>query len=133
MALLMVIGSIAAERVAAAMGAHRSVGLAMLLLSAGIASLAVLGRDSSFLALMPSFALVGVGGGLSVPLTAMILGAMPEAQAGVASGVFNASREIAGLLADHRYRRDPHRAAQSAVARAGHAHMTRTCPAIGSD
>lgn len=98
MALLMVIGSIAAERVAAVMGAHRSVGLAMLLMAAGMASLAVLGRNSSFLDLMPSFALVGIGGGLSVPLTAMILGAMPEAQAGVASGIFNASREIAGLL-----------------------------------
>jgi EmrB/QacA subfamily drug resistance transporter len=98
MALLMVIGSIAAERVAAAMGAHRSVGLAMLLMAAGIASLALLGRNSSFLALMPSFALVGIGGGLSVPLTAMILGAMPESQAGVASGIFNASREVAGLL-----------------------------------
>jgi len=35
MALLMVIGSIAAERVAAAMGAHRSVGPAMSLMAAG--------------------------------------------------------------------------------------------------
>ena len=122
MALLMVVGSIAAERVAAAMGAHRSVGLAMLLMAAGIASLAVLGRDSSFLALMPSFALVGVGGGLSVPLTAMILGAMPEAQAGVASGIFNASREIAGLLGITVIGAIL-TARQSAVARAGHAPM----------
>jgi EmrB/QacA subfamily drug resistance transporter len=122
MALLMVVGSIAAERVAAAMGAHRSVGLAMVLMAAGIASLAVLGRDSSFLALMPSFALVGVGGGLSVPLTAMILGAMPEAQAGVASGIFNASREIAGLLGITVIGAIL-TARQSAVARAGHTPM----------
>jgi MFS family permease len=47
---------------------------------------------------MPSFALIGIGGGLSVPLTAMILGAMPTEKAGVASGIFNAGREVAGLL-----------------------------------
>jgi MFS family permease len=47
---------------------------------------------------MPSFAVIGIGGGLSVTLTAMVLGAMPESEAGVASGIFNASREVAGLL-----------------------------------
>ena len=81
-----------------AIGAHRSAGLAMLLMAVGIASVALLGKDSSYLALMPSFALIGVGGGLSVPLTAMIVGTMPVAQAGVASGIFNAAREVSGLL-----------------------------------
>ena len=47
---------------------------------------------------MPSFAVIGLGGGLTIPLTATVLGVMPTAQAGVASGVFNASREVAGLL-----------------------------------
>ena len=42
--------------------------------------------------------MIGLGGGLAVPLTAMVLGAMPVEQAGVASGIFNASREVAGLL-----------------------------------
>jgi MFS family permease len=58
----------------------------------------LLGKDASFAALMPSFAVIGIGGGLSVPLTAMVLGAMPGEQAGVASGIFNAAREVAGLL-----------------------------------
>ena len=98
MALLMAVGSVLAERLAAAIGAHRSVGIAMLLMAAGIASVSLLGRSASFLDLMPSFALIGVGGGLSVPLTAMVLGAMPGEQAGVASGIFNAAREVAGLL-----------------------------------
>jgi EmrB/QacA subfamily drug resistance transporter len=98
MALLMAVGAVVSERVAARVGAHRSVGVAMLLMAAGIASISVLGRDTSYLALMPSFALIGVGGGLSVPLTAMILGAMPVDQAGIASGIFNAGREVAGLL-----------------------------------
>jgi MFS family permease len=98
MALLMAVGAVLSERIAHAIGAHRSVALAMALMAAGIASVALLGKDSSYLALMPSFALIGVGGGLSVPLTAMVLGAMPTEQAGVASGIFNAAREVAGLL-----------------------------------
>jgi EmrB/QacA subfamily drug resistance transporter len=98
MALLMATGAVLAERVSARIGAHRSSGIAMLLMAAGIASVALLGRNATYLDLMPSFALIGVGGGLSVPLTAMILGTMPVSQAGVASGIFNASREVAGLL-----------------------------------
>ncbi len=47
---------------------------------------------------MPSFAVIGIGGGLTVPLTASVLDAMPRAEAGVASGIFNASREVSGLL-----------------------------------
>jgi len=98
MALLMAVGAVISERVANRVGAHRSVGVAMFLMAAGIASISVLGRDASYLSLMPSFALIGIGGGLSVPLTAMILGAMPVDQAGIASGIFNAGREVAGLL-----------------------------------
>ena len=55
------------------------------------------GRRAS-LSLMPSFAVIGIGGGLTVPLTASVLDAMPRAEAGVASGIFNASREVSGLL-----------------------------------
>jgi len=98
MALLMAVGATVSDRLARAMGPHRSVGLAMLLMAVGIASVSLLGRDASYLDLMPSFALIGIGGGLSVPLTAMVLGAMPVEAAGVASGIFNAAREVAGLL-----------------------------------
>jgi EmrB/QacA subfamily drug resistance transporter len=98
MALLMAVGAVMSERVAHALGPHRSVGLAMLLMAVGIGSVSLLGAHASYLALMPSFALIGIGGGLSVPLTAMVVGAMPTEQAGVASGIFNAAREVAGLL-----------------------------------
>ncbi len=98
MALLMAVGAVVAEKVAARVGPYRSVGAAMALMAIGIASVSLLGRDASFIDLMPSFALIGIGGGLSVPLTAMVLGAMPVEQAGVASGIFNAAREVAGLL-----------------------------------
>jgi EmrB/QacA subfamily drug resistance transporter len=98
MALLMAVGAVLAERVAGWVGPYRSVSGGMLLMAAGIGSVALLGRDASFLDLMPSFALIGIGGGLSVTLTAMIIGTMPDAEAGVASGIFNAAREVAGLL-----------------------------------
>jgi hypothetical protein len=70
----------------------------MLLMAAGIASVSLLGADADFAALMPIFAVIGIGGGLTVPLTASVLDAMPRAEAGVASGIFNASREVSGLL-----------------------------------
>jgi EmrB/QacA subfamily drug resistance transporter len=98
MALLMAVGAIVSERVASRIGGHRVVGLAMLLMALGIASVSLLGKTASYLDLMPSFAVIGIGGGLSVTLTAIVLGTMPESQAGVASGIFNASREVAGLL-----------------------------------
>ena len=98
MAVLMAAGATVADRVATAVGPYRAVGAAMLLMAVGIGTVALLGRDAGYLSLMPSFALIGIGGGLSVPLTAMVLGAMPVQQAGVASGIFNAAREVAGLL-----------------------------------
>jgi MFS transporter, DHA2 family, methylenomycin A resistance protein len=50
-----------------------------------------------FAALM---ALVGLGGPtVSPPATAVLLDAVPHQQAGVASGVFNTSRQVGGALA----------------------------------
>ena len=98
MALLMAGSAIVSDRVAARFGAYRSTGFGMLAMGLGIGSTALLGTDASFLSLMPSFAVIGIGGGLTIPLTATVLGVMPTSQAGVASAVFNASREVAGLL-----------------------------------
>jgi MFS family permease len=98
MALLMAAGSVISERVSHRLGASRVVGAAMLLMAAGVASVSLLGPEADFASLMPSFAVIGIGGGLTVPLTASVLDAMPRDEAGVASGIFNASREVSGLL-----------------------------------
>jgi EmrB/QacA subfamily drug resistance transporter len=98
MALCLVAGSVLSERVAHALGAGRLVGVAMTLMGVGIATVALLGEHSTYLQLMPSFVLIGIGGGLSTPLTATVMAAMPTERAGIASGLFNASREVAGLL-----------------------------------
>jgi EmrB/QacA subfamily drug resistance transporter len=98
MAVLMAVAAVVSDRVATRFGAYRSTAVGMLAMGLGIGSTALLGQDASFLSLMPSFAVIGVGGGLTIPLTAAVLGVMPTGQAGVASAVFNASREVAGLL-----------------------------------
>jgi EmrB/QacA subfamily drug resistance transporter len=98
MAVLMAVSAVASDRVALRFGAYRSTAVGMVAMGLGIASTALVGKDGSFLSLMPSFAVIGIGGGLTIPLTATVLGVMPTSQAGVASAVFNASREVAGLL-----------------------------------
>ena len=98
MAVLMALGAAVSDRVADRVGAHRSVGVAMLLMGAGIISVSFFGQHLSFAGLMPSFAIIGIGGGLTIPLVSSILKTMPTDRAGIASGVFNASREVAGLL-----------------------------------
>jgi predicted MFS family arabinose efflux permease len=98
MAVLMAVSAIVSDRVAARFGAYRSTGFGMVAMGLAIGSVAFLGEDASFWSLMPSFAVIGLAGGMTIPLTATVLGVMPTAQAGVASGVFNASREVAGLL-----------------------------------
>jgi EmrB/QacA subfamily drug resistance transporter len=98
MALCMAVAAATSEGVARRFGAHRSVSFGMGLMGLAIASVAFFGQDASMLDLMPSFIAIGIGGGLTIPLTAVVLGVMPQDQAGVASGVFNTSRELAGLL-----------------------------------
>jgi hypothetical protein len=99
MALCIAIAAIIAPRVVAILGSHRTVSLGMALMVAGLVLFARLGLGAGFGALMPGFALFGVGAGLmNVPLTNSILGASPTGQAGIASALINASREVAGLL-----------------------------------
>src|SRR3954470_3192969 len=98
MALCLVAGAVLSEQIAHRVGSARLVGTAMLLMGIGIGTVSLVGADATYLALMPSFLAIGVGGGLTTPLTATVLGTMPGERAGVASGLFNASREVAGLL-----------------------------------
>lgn len=98
MALCMAVAAATSEGIARRFGAHRSVSFGMGLMGTAIASVALFGQGDGMLDLMPSFIAIGIGGGLTIPLTAVVLGVMPKDQAGVASGVFNTSRELAGLL-----------------------------------
>jgi EmrB/QacA subfamily drug resistance transporter len=61
MALLMAGGAIVSDRVAARFGAYRSTGFGMVAMGLAIGSVALLGKDASYLSLMPSFAVIGSG------------------------------------------------------------------------
>ena len=64
----------------------------------GIAMLmfAGLGEHSGFVATLPALVLGGTGGALTTPLSNVVIGAVPTAQAGVASGIHNTFRETGG-------------------------------------
>ncbi len=98
MALLMAASAALAPLLAGRAGANRTVAAGMALVAAGLAATALLGEHASFAALMLPLAAVGIGSGLTMPITAAILGVLPPAQAGVAGGVLNAAREASGLL-----------------------------------
>jgi len=99
MALCVAVFSVLSPRVVAVLGGHRTVALGMLGMVAGLVLFARIGTAGSYGALMPGFILFGAGAGLmNVPLMNSIMEAAPAAQAGIASALINASREVAGLL-----------------------------------
>jgi MFS family permease len=98
MALLMAASATAAPLLAGRIGPGRAVAAGMVLVAAGLAAVALLGQQASFATLMAPLAAVGVGSGLTMPVTAAILDVLPQAQAGVAGGILNAAREASGLL-----------------------------------
>jgi fucose permease len=99
MALCVALFAGLAPRVQARAGGHRTVAFGMLLMVVGLALFARLGARAVFTDLLPGFMLFGAGAGLmNVPLTDSVMAATPQARAGIASALINASREVAGLL-----------------------------------
>ena len=99
MALCVAVFAMIAPRVQARAGAHRTVAAGMLLMVIGLILFAGLGLHAHYTSLLPGFMLFGAGAGLmNVPLTNAVMAATPAAQAGIASALLNASREVAGLL-----------------------------------
>ena len=99
MALCLALAATLSPRVTGLIGAHRTVALGMAVMTVGLVLFARLGAGATFSDLLPGFVLFGLGAGLmNVPLTNEVLSSAPTSQAGVASAVLNASREVAGLL-----------------------------------
>jgi EmrB/QacA subfamily drug resistance transporter len=99
MALCLAIAAAFSPRVVPLLGAHRTVALGMAVMTVGLVLFARLGAGATFGSLLPGFVLFGLGAGLmNVPLTNAVLSGVPTSQAGIASALFNASREVAGLL-----------------------------------
>src|SRR6266851_1716494 len=98
MALLMAVSATLAPLVLGRAGANRTVAAGMALVAAGLAATVLLGQHASFAGLMAPLAAVGIGSGLTMPITAAILGVLPPDRAGVAGGILNVAREASGLL-----------------------------------
>src|SRR6185437_2756849 len=99
MAVCIAVAAVLAQPVSARLRPYRTVALGMLIMAGGLVLFARLGQGASFASLMPGFLIFGAGAGLmQVPLTNAVMHAMPPGRSGVASAVFNASREVAGLL-----------------------------------
>jgi MFS family permease len=99
MALCLALAASIAGPVYLRLGAHRTVAAGMIVMAVGLYLFSVLGRGATFASLMPGFVLFGFGAGLmQVPLTNSVLHSQRPEQAGIASALLNASREVAGLL-----------------------------------
>jgi MFS family permease len=90
-----------AGALSARIGVRAMLTMGPLLAAAGFAGLAWSAQDSAYwTGVFPGLTLVALGMGVAVaPLTDAVLGAVPSAYEGAASGVNNATARIGGLLA----------------------------------
>ena len=87
-------------RLAERLGARLLIGGGLILMTTGLAVLAVVGSSTRVWVLAVLMVLVGLAGPLvSPPVTAVLLNSVPGQRAGTASGVFNTSRQVGGALA----------------------------------
>ncbi|WP_433826410.1 MFS transporter [Actinoplanes sp. CA-015351] len=98
MAIITAIGAVLAPRFEARFGVARVTAFGLAVMAAAIAGIAQYGEGTSYADLLPWFALYGVGGGLLIPLSTVVVDALPPGRAGIASGMLNVSREVFGLL-----------------------------------
>ncbi|GAA2703802.1 MFS transporter [Actinoplanes palleronii] len=98
MALITAVGAMLAPRFEARFGVARVTAFGLAVMAAAIGGIAQYGEGTHYLALLPWFALYGVGGGLLIPLSNVVVDALPVERAGIASSMLNVSREVFGLL-----------------------------------
>jgi len=87
-------------RIAERLGTRVLITAGLVVMTAGLAVLAVVPASAPVWALAALMVLVGLGGPLVMPpVTGVLLNSVPAHRAGTASGVFNTSRQIGGALA----------------------------------
>lgn len=96
LALTLVLGVAIAPKLVTLFGANVTVTAGMVVIAIGLLPIVVLGAGVSQQVL--GCAIVGLGSGLTTPLTSAILGVMPEDRAGIGSAVVAVAREISGVL-----------------------------------
>jgi EmrB/QacA subfamily drug resistance transporter len=98
MALVMAVVATLAPRLEVRFGAGRTVAAGLALMAIAIGGISSYGEGTAYSDLLPWFLVYGVGGGMLVPLSNVIIGVLPAGRAGIASGMLNVSREVFGLL-----------------------------------
>ncbi|SEF49871.1 drug resistance transporter, EmrB/QacA subfamily [Thermomonospora echinospora] len=98
MALVMAVVAPLSGRAAARFGAAATVAAGLALMAVAVGAISGVGAGDGYPDLLPWFLLYGLGAGLLLPLTDVVLGVLPADRAGVASGTLNVSREVFGLL-----------------------------------
>lgn len=87
-------------QIAERLGAGRSITAGLVLMTAGLAVLALVPTTTPAWTLALLMALSGLSGPLVMPpVTAVLLNSVPSHRAGTVSGVFNTSRQVGGALA----------------------------------
>jgi EmrB/QacA subfamily drug resistance transporter len=87
-------------RIVERLGARLPITLGLLAMTAGLGVLALMPAETPVWVLSGLMILVGLGGPLTMPpMTAVLLNHVPHERTGVASGVFNTSRQLGGALA----------------------------------
>lgn len=79
-------------------GEASTVGTGLLVLSAGLLWVSLMGADATSMTLLPGLLLVGFGSGLTVPVTSIALGAVDESRMGMASSLITTVREISAAF-----------------------------------
>jgi len=86
MALVMAVVATIAPRIEARFGAGRTVAAGLGLMAIAIGGISTLGEGTTYPDLLPWFLVYGLGGGLLIPLTNVIIGVLPPARAGAPDG-----------------------------------------------
>jgi EmrB/QacA subfamily drug resistance transporter len=79
-------------------GAAGTVAAGMVVVSVGLVAVALADPGHGVAGVLPGLVLVGLGSGLTTPLTDGVLAVVPAERAGVASAVISAAREMSGVL-----------------------------------
>jgi DHA2 family methylenomycin A resistance protein-like MFS transporter len=91
--------AVPAGRITARQGPRLPVAVGGFVAAAGVTLLLTVGAHSSYAAIVAALALLGAGGGMSIPaLTAAVVAGAPRPQVGVAAATFTASRQVGGIL-----------------------------------
>jgi len=91
--------AVPAGRITAREGPRLPVAVGGFVAAAGVTLLLTVGAHSSYAVIVAALALLGAGGGMSIPaLTAAVVAGAPRPQVGVAAATFTASRQVGGIL-----------------------------------